>query len=373
MRSRLRALRVALGLAGGAIALLGLGSGCTSEGGGAAPGDVSGPASDGLVFVRRVAGRLDLARARLADGALRPLTRTPASAERWPYWSDPARRVVFQRGPTDDPGRSDLWTWSPTAGEQAIAATPARAERWPAWSPVAPTLVFAFRGGSPAQGLGVVDFDAPVPVPRLVTRTALPLLRPSWSPDGGLWVTQHRTAPDASTLWLVELSGAVRPLTGDPAWFDSKARFTRSGRRVVYSRRPSRGGEHEVVSVDRSGAGLHRHAGGPGLDAHSAHPSPTRDEIVYVARPTDGSASRDLFRVDLAGGAPTRLAASDDLDEYAPRWSPDGERIVVTLAPAGTDAADRETFAAPRLRVLTRAGEILFETPGMMADWMPPW
>ena len=68
-----------------------------------------------------VAGSRDVIWTRLSDGAERPLTRTPDREESWPYWSGPARRLVFQV--TEGPGRSDLMQWSAEQGESPLLAT----------------------------------------------------------------------------------------------------------------------------------------------------------------------------------------------------------------------------------------------------------
>ncbi|MGI9592736.1 MAG: hypothetical protein ACR2P8_15305, partial [Myxococcota bacterium] len=85
--------------------------------------------------MRMVDDSRDVIWTRLSDGAERALTRTPDREESWPYWSQRARRLVFQV--TEGPGRSDLMQWSAREGERRLVASP-REERWPAWSPVAP-------------------------------------------------------------------------------------------------------------------------------------------------------------------------------------------------------------------------------------------
>ena len=62
------------------------------------------------------------------------------------------------------------------------------------------------------------------------------------------------------------------------------------------------------------------------FDQHSARPSPLRDELVFSSDRA-GNGSHDLFLADLAGGGIRALRESPEQDEYAPRWSPDGERI----------------------------------------------
>jgi Tol biopolymer transport system component len=339
------------------------------------PIDPASRVSDGLVFVRRVASSSEIARARIADGAVRPVTRTPDREEAWPYWSEPARRVVFEVSAAARDARSDLVLWDPRSGNEIpLAATPARDERWPDWAPGRPALAFAFRGGDPPSGIAIFEVDSGRVT--LVARGGERdfFLRPSWSKDGARIVAQRRAADGAgSALWVAEPGGQARALTADPAWFDWKPFFTRDGSEVVFSRRPTPEGAG-VVAVIATGGGeprvlpLEQDA-----DLHSARPSPARDEIAFVAE-RDGAAV--VFLADLAGGMARALTRAAERQAFAPRWSPDGERLVVTTTPPGTPMprlADPDGLAQTKLLVLDREGNELFETPGMMPDWMPAW
>lgn len=341
-------------------------------------GTPRGDVSDGLVFVRVVEGSLDLARARLADGALRDFTRTPERDETWPYWSGYARRLVFQAVfASDENQTNDLWLWEPYGNvERPLTRTPERDERWPVWSVDGRRLFYAFRGGEPAAGIAVLDFDAPRRDPRLLVRAQGSdyFLRPSLSFDGRHLVLQRRsTATKRSALWILAPGADPEPLTSDPAWIDLKARFSRDGERVFYTRRPAAGGLHDVASVNLEGRELRLHGSSDDTDDHSPQPSPTREELAFVS---NRGRSMDVYIVDLRGGAPRNLTRSPDLDEYAPRWSPDGELLVVTSVDADAGEprlADRAALAAARLRVIDREGRVLLDTPGFMPDWMPPW
>jgi Tol biopolymer transport system component len=342
------------------------------------PGALRGDVSDGLIFVRVVEGSLDLARARLADGSVREFTRTRERDETWPYWSGHARRLVFQVvAANGEIGPSDLWLWEPHAkAERALTRTPERNEHWPVWSPDGRRLVYAFRGGEPAAGIALLELDAPSAAPRLLMRSNGSdfFLRPSFSADGQRLVIQRRRRRRAgSALWTLAPGAEPQPLTGDPAWIDFKARFARDGARVFYTRRPAAGGLHDVASVNLEGRDLRLHGSSDDADDHSAQPSPTRDELAFVS---DRSRNNDVYLVDLAGGAPRNLSRTPDLDEYAPRWSPDGELLVVTSADADADEprlTDRAALARARLRVIDREGRVLLDTPGFMPDWMSPW
>lgn len=334
---------------------------------------MTGRASDGLVFARVEDGVADLFRARIADGAEAPLRRTPDRHETWPYWSEIAGRLVFQGVELGESPRADLYLWSPEAGEVRVTETPRREERWPAWSPVDTRLVFAFRGGRPAAGVALVDPVAGTGSLLAATGALDFFFRPSFVPDGGRVVAQRRDASGrGSSLWLLAPDAPPRPVTSDASAFDQKAFFTRDGGRIVFSRRPVAGGDRDVWSVAPDGGALRALVSGPD-DAHSARPSPTRDEIAFVS---DREGSADVFVQDLAEGSPRRLTATPRRHELAPRWSPDGERLVVvaSLRPEQElRLTDHEALEAARLVVLGRDGRELLDVPGLMADWMPAW
>jgi Tol biopolymer transport system component len=342
---------------------------------GGSPIDPASRASDGLIFIRRIADSSELARARIADGALRSVTRTPDREEAWPYWSEPAARVVFEASPAGSGAHSDLVLWDPRTGNEVpIAATPARDERWPDWAPGRPAFVFAFRGGDPPSGIAI--FEIASGSATLVARGGERdfFLRPSWSMDGAQIVAQRRAADGSgSSLWIAEPGRQARALTTDPAWFDWKPFFARDGSEVVFSRRPASDGPGVIALIATGGGEPRVLPLEEGADLHSARPSPTRDEIAFVAE-RDGAAV--VFLADLAGGSARALTRTAERQAFAPRWSPDGERLVVTTTPPGTPMprlADPDGLAQTELLVLDREGHELFETPGMMPDWMPAW
>ncbi len=329
-----------------------------------------GTASDGLVFVRIAAGDGDLYRARVRDGAVRPFLVSRDREETWPYWSDAARALVFQARPRGS--RSfDLWGWTPAGGEpRPLTRTPARDERWPSWRPDGRGLVFAFLGGPGRGGLATIDLDGRE---ELLVRGEPPayFLRPGFRPAGDVLVAQRR-GPDGkgSRVWWIEPGAAPRQLSSEPDWFEQKPFFTPDGDRLVVSRSRTRDAPREVVLLDREGRATRLAPSGPEVDDHSARPSPTREELVFVS---DRDGSRDVFLMDLPDGTPRNLTRTPDRDEVAPRWSPDGERLVLTTAPAGDPGRAGERFERDTagLLVIDRQGTPLMETTGLMADWMP--
>jgi len=328
-------------------------------------------ASEGLVYVKIVDGQPDLWRANIADGETRPLLSTPDRNESWPYWSRSSKRLVFQVEP--EAGGSDLVSWSPELGEVALTQTPQREERWPVWSPDGQRLVYAFRGGRPAAGLGIVEMARVER--RILARTGPKdfYLRPDFSPDGNRLVTQRRTSEGmGARLWLLERGEIPKPLLEETDAFDMKPHFDRSGTRVVFTRRPSRTGAGEIAVAGVDGQDLRILYEDPAADDHSARPSPTRDEIAFISN----RSGRPQLYVGRLDGTELRPIVLEGRSAFAPRWSPDGDRLVVstTTAPGSLPARhDMKGLTRIELVVIDREGQLLFETPGLMPDWMPAW
>ncbi len=325
------------------------------------------------MLVRIVDASNEIVRVRLADSAARALTATPAVEETWPYWSELAGRLVYLASP--DGVQHDLLLWDPEHGTTtAIARSPERDEQWPAWSPRQPQLVFAFRGGAPPSGVALAD--VPSRSERLLAAAGAKdfFLRPSFAPDGATLVAQRRDAnARGSQLWTIPLGGAPRPLTQDPAWFDMKPVYTRDGREIFFSRRPVAGGPSDILAIPANGGVPRTFASTPASNDHSARPSPRRDEIVFVS---DRDGPSALYLAPLAGGAPHALSNDPTRNFYAPHWSPDGERVVAIATPvrAGRpQLSEPDSLAETHTVVFDRAGRSLFDAPGFMPDWMPPW
>jgi Tol biopolymer transport system component len=336
--------------------------------------DASGPVSAGLVFVRSAPGSAaDLARVRISDAALSWVARTPQREERWPYWSEHARKVVFQARPEGSDPRTDLLLWDPESGEEThLTPTPDRDERWPAWSPTEARLAYAFRGGDPAAGMVLLDLESGESEVLARSHPRWSFYRPAFSPDGGRIVASKRARDSANAnLWLLRPGRKPRRLTREDDRHDDKAFFTRDGSRLVFTARQAVREPGDLAQLDLATREVRFFASDPAADDHSVRPSPRRDEVAFVS---DREGSEDVFLVDLKGGVPRNLTRSPERDEFTPRWSPDGELLVLTSDRAIDRPPDQERDPASlRLLVIDRDGRVLLETPGRMPDWMPPW
>lgn len=351
------------------LALALLLAGC--EGGHRHAHGVTGPASAGLVFIREVHGQADLARARIADGAVVAVSPTPGREERWPYWSSVARRVVFPARPYGRSPNTDLVLWDPETGqERVVASTTGWVEFWPTWSPVEPRLAYAFK--EPRRTSGIAVYDLATERSQVIASVAFPdsFLRPAFSPDGRRLVAQRRAGRSSDAeLWLIDRGRSPRRLTSEPGAVDTKARFTADGRAILFTRWPTAGGVANLFRLDLESDTQRQFASLPTASDSSSWPSPTRDEIAFVS---DRDGSNDIFLADLADGVPRNLTRSPEIDEARPLWSPDGERVVILRKPR-TELGRQPSPDESRLAVIDREGRTLFETEGMMADWMPVW
>jgi Tol biopolymer transport system component len=281
------------------------------------------------------------------------------------------RRVVFPARPYGPRLKMDLILWDPESGEERVlAATPAQDERWPTWSPRAPRLAYAFK--RPRRESGIVLYDLATERSEVLASVNSPglFLRPAFSPDGHRLVAESRSGRGPQKdLWLLESGRSPQRLTDEPGTIDSKARFSPDGRTILFTRRLAKGGPGDLFRIDLETGSPKRFASLAEADDHSAWHSPTRDEISFISN-RDGS--HDVFLFDLAEGVPRNLTQSPEIDEAAPLWSPDGERLVILRRPR-TESPRDPPADQHRLAVIDRDGRILFETQGMMADWMPAW
>lgn len=338
---------------------------------------------DGLVYV--VADpedprRLDLWRARLSDGAVRPLIQTPDRCEEFPAWSERASALVFQtRSPYSwrSPPRLKLWQ---AGTEREIPGSRAISETEPAWEPRGTHLAYVFRRLRPEDTRGIIPTGVIVVDVETGKQAILAqglrehYSRPAFSPDGRHIVAEYRTEfGGAARIARLDPEGQPQLLTSDADHAEAPS-FTRDGSYVVFTRRPSRRGPADVMRMEPDGSKLRSLTGAPESNDVQAVPSPTRNEIAFLS---DRDGKPDLFLIGLEGGPGRNLTASLDVGVLWSRWSPNGEHLAVSALPhvgRGPGEDEREPgLADARLLVIDRQGRILFKTRGFSADWMPPW
>jgi len=165
-------------------------------------------------------------------------------------------------------------------------------------------------------------------------------------------VEGKKVEPKAKGGLYASKDGRLNQLTENPA--DAEPDFSADGRTIAFVR------AGDVYAMRADGSGQRQLTSGPELDGRPLV-SPNGRYVVFERRATAG-APRDLYTVNVGGGAsPHALAASVD-DEHEASFTPDGRTIVFvrSVAEAGGTADDVFTVrpSGARLRKLTRTAQI---------------
>jgi TolB protein len=224
----------------------------------------------------------------------------------------------------------------------------------PRWSPDGTRLVFVSnRDGDDeifimnADGSGV----------RQLTRNRVRDETPAWSPDGTRIAFVHERPTDVLELWtmradgrgarrLVRASRNVNEQAFSPDWAPD-------GRTLVFSSNRPGDGNPELYRVRADGTGLTRLTrtvgdvetlGDDGFPAIA----PDGGSVAFTSNRTGRNV--ELWTMRANGSGQRRLLVRPATDDLAPRWSPDGSRLVF-VARSATDPE-----AAPRILVVRADG-----------------
>ena len=188
---------------------------------------------------------------------------------------------------------------------------------------------------------------------------------PRWSPDGSRIAFSSGRDGDFEIFVMNADGSGQRQITFNAGQQDRIPSWTADGTQIVYDKDFS-----AVYVVDAEGGAERKLADGfvPGTSSHGdevvfgrqglvtmhlvgsarrqvtsngsdfgANWSPTGNELVFTRSNTD----RDVYRVRANGGGLVRVTNTPDRFEFAPVWSPDGEKIAfVGCAPGGAQPCD---------------------------------
>lgn len=194
---------------------------------------------------------------------------------------------------------------------------------------------------------------------RLITSTAAFETTPALSPDGAL-VVFAKEEGDRSTLWVQSTANAApTQLVDTPD--DASDRFpvwSPDGRRIAFARfLPHRG--CEVLVVSATGQDARRATRCDGTEMLSFDWSPDGRSLLFGSM-TGSYASRGIRLLELASGRWSSLSyenGGEDFD-YAPRYSPDGQKIGFVRNPQVGDLWVMEADGSKATRLTSDAAEI---------------
>jgi eukaryotic-like serine/threonine-protein kinase len=151
---------------------------------------------------------------------------------------------------------------------------------------------------------------------------------PAASPDGKL-IAYVSSRDGARRIWLKQLAdGTEAPMTSGPG--DSSPRFARDGASLLFTR--TSGSFSALYRVPVVGGEPRKL-----LDnAFDGDWSPDGKQIAFIRNRIAADRFSTLCIASVDGGAIRELSATSEEELSAPRWSPDGQRLAVTVRPRGT-------------------------------------
>ncbi len=325
---------------------------------------------------------------KLIGGAEKPLRLTTAPAvDLSPAWSPDGRSIAFVREPLET-GRTDAVLLVPALGgpESLVcelggrfippSGNPSsyrRAAPCPliAWAPDGKTLVVA-DSPSGAEPLGLFAVALETGEKRRLTKApgGIGDGAPAFSPDGQWLIFARAAGVTSSDLYRVRLAGGLRPagaperLTASKSW-DAAAAWLPGGRDIVFTRGSWYVGPFNLWRLSVAGGAPSPVAAGVGADSGWPAVSP-QGRLVFSRAVSDMNIWRVPLRAHAAAAPPQKFIYSTR-EEAAPQYSFDGARIVFTTNRSGAVEVWVCDSDGSNARELTRMGAPITGTP----HWSP--
>jgi Tol biopolymer transport system component len=261
-------------------------------------------------------------------------------------------RVVFASFRDDSDG-SSIYTMKPNGVDVRRLTTGAPSDTKPATSPDGARIAFTSGAYRPADGphdIWIVQRDGSG-LARF-TKTPEHETDPAWSPTGDrLLVSRRGTASGAtSDLYVIDVeTKRTTRLTNTDQIDEWGATWSPDGTRVAFQRIDWHEDNYEygIYTIKIDGTGLRRLTSG---DDFEPAWSPDGKRIAFARRANAGGTapgginttpadSASLYVMNADGSALRRVTNDSTVIDYAPDWSPDGDDLVFTRDPDGSEGA----------------------------------
>jgi TolB protein len=185
----------------------------------------------------------------------------------------------------------------------------------PAWSPDGSKLAFVATDDSGAGSVYVSGADG-----KNARKVADGGADPVWSPDG-MQIAFAGDDGDNTAIFVVPSAGGTARQLCTAAGFLSEPAWSPDGKQLAYRREAVDNESDSIVIASAAGCAA---AGTTGAD--DSTPSFAWNSALAFAR-SDDNGDQDIF-VRLHGGSARDVAPNPDANDFSPRFSPDGNKIV---------------------------------------------
>jgi len=240
------------------------------------------------------------------------------------FWSPDGTKIAYV---VIDGGKTTIWLTDSTGvvghqltteGFEDLAQNP--------WSPDGSELLYqSSRTGTADIWVLPIDGDSA----RQLTRDVRNDFSPTWSPDGQ-WVAFQSERGRQSDVWIVPAAGGKPLRVTDDEAVESDVQWVPGSKQIAFT-----------TGVTLTGLWSHSFADGSerritpdSIRVGNYDLSPDRTEVVYqVVR---GGGVSDLQVIPVTGGTP-RVLVAGSAQNAAPRWSPDGTKVLFMSNRAGNN------------------------------------
>ena len=194
---------------------------------------------------------------------------------------------------------------------------------------------------------------------------------PRWSPDARqLAFLRDKGGDERFDVWLVDRDGEhERNLTNEPDVMHRDIAWSPDGTKLAYTANAA--GKGFAVHVIDVATGAKTALTDGARDDYQPRWSPDGDRLVFWSRRDAKRTNADLYVIGVAGGDAKRLETRGGVDGESndPRWSPDGGRISFTTDTRGRQEIALVTYADAEVGRVERMTESIHDEYG--AVWRP--